>query len=143
MLIWDEIENIDFMNDKVQLIREPDQQKQTLGKMLFQGKEIAKTVELPWLNNASKKSCIPPGTYKVIRRRSDKHGDHFHITNVPGRSLILIHAANYSAQLLGCVGPGDKHVDINKDGLKDVTNSKATMATLLKILPQSFNLEII
>ena len=99
-------------------------------------------MELGWQDNKKRISCIPAGNYICKRRYSDKYKDHFHVTNVPNRDFILIHPANYSRQLLGCIGVGDAHIDIDKDGLKDVTNSKKTMAKLLQILPSEFILEI-
>lgn len=116
--------------------------KQVLGIMYYKGKEVAKTLELAWNNNNPRASSIPKGSYKVIRRKSAKYGNHFHILDVPKRSYILIHNANYYTQLLGCVAVGKDHADINKDGYLDVTSSKATMTKLLKELPLEFNLKI-
>ena len=113
------------------------QDKQTLGHLYINDVHTCATLELPWLQNNSGISCIPTGTYHVVRRRSAKYGEHFHITNVPGRSMILIHQANYHYQLLGCIAVGARHTDINKDGYLDVTNSKVTMQRLLKLLPKS------
>lgn len=101
-----------------------------------------RTLELPDLNNQSRISCIPKGEYEVIKRNSAKYGDHFHILNVPNRSYILIHNANYVRQLLGCIAVGLSHTDIDGDGLRDVTRSKSTMKDLNRILPDSFKLEI-
>ncbi len=116
--------------------------KQTLGLMYFNGKEIAKTLELADKNNAPKISCIPKGTYNVVGRYSQKYENHFHITNVPNRSFILIHNGNYHTQILGCILVGKAHLDINKDGYKDVTASKDKMKELLALLPQQFTLTI-
>lgn len=116
--------------------------KQTLGLMYFNGKEVAKTLELADKNNAPKISCIPKGSYKVVSRYSQKYGNHFHITDVPNRSFILIHNGNYHTQILGCVLVGKTHADINKDGYKDVTASKDKMKELLALLPNEFTLTI-
>lgn len=120
---------------------------QTLGELdIFDNDELiysCKTLELEEDVNAVRDDCIPKGTYKVVRRNSAKYGDHFHVTNVPNRSLILIHAANYSRQLLGCIAVGQKHIDIDGDGLKDVTSSRATMAALNDILKDDFELTIL
>jgi len=116
--------------------------KQTLGLMYYNGKEVAKTLELADKNNAPKISCIPKGSYKVVRRFSQKYGNHFHITDVPNRSFILIHNGNYHTQILGCVLVGKAHLDINKDGYKDVTASKDKMKELLALLPNEFTLTI-
>lgn len=115
--------------------------KQTLGELTF-GEFSCKTLELPWLNNERKISCIPTGEYEVIKRESAKYGSHFYVTNVEDRSYILIHAGNYNKHTLGCILVGDKHLDINGDGYRDVTNSKLTMQELNDILPQVFKLII-
>ncbi len=128
--------------DKVELIRTNSDTKQTLGTLFFNGVEVAKTLELAWNDNERKISCIPVGEYTVVRRSSNKHGNHFHLTDVPDRDLILIHKANYYKELLGCVGVGAKHLDINSDGYKDLTNSRITLIKLLKILPQQFILVV-
>ena len=120
--------------------------KQTLGMLtvyadlrdLFK----CKTLELPWKDNATNISCIPAGKYNCVKRFSEKYGWHFHVLGVPGRSFILIHQANYVRQLRGCIAVGESHIDNDRDGLKDVTNSKATMKQLLSILPEEFELEI-
>lgn len=130
------------MMEKVYLNRFNSDQKQTLGELLFNGQVIAKTLELAWNDNNNRISCIPIGIYKVVRRWSKKYGNHFHVTDVKGREFILIHNANYHYQLLGCIAVGRDHVDINKDGYLDVTQSKDTMSKLLKLLPIEFELII-
>lgn len=100
------------------------------------------TLELPDFNNQRQKSNIPAGKYKVVKRNSPKYGNHFHILDVPNRDLILIHQANYSRQLLGCIAVGSGLSDIDKDGLIDVTNSVATMTILNSLLPKNFEIEI-
>mgnify|MGYP005996027743 CR=1 FL=1 len=124
------------------------QETQTLGTLTVYEDRIkpvydCKTVELEVDKNAVRDDAIPAGLYDVEKRYSKKYGWHFHILNVENRSLILIHNANFSYQLLGCVAVGKKHIDINKDGLKDVTSSKATMKELLNILPDKFKLKIV
>lgn len=102
-----------------------------------------KTLELPNLNNERRVSCIPEGRYKVNKHVSPKFGACFHIKDVPNRAEILIHKANFRDDLLGCIGVGRAHTDINKDGLRDVTESANTMTALLRLLPNEFDLEII
>jgi hypothetical protein len=122
--------------------REKSDDVQTLGRMYYDGKQVAVTLELPWKGNSNRISCIPKGNYKVIRRSSPKYGNHFHILDVPGRSYILIHNANYYSDLLGCIGVGANFAFINKDAHLDITSSRATMTQLLKILPLEFELTI-
>lgn len=128
--------------------RQESSETQTLGELTVYEDRVkpifyCKTVELEVDCNAVRDDAIPFGTYKVKKRKSAKYGWHFHIQDVPNRSLILIHNANYSYQLLGCIAVGKKHIDINNDGLKDVTSSKATMKKLLELLPNEFTLKII
>ena len=127
----------------IKLKRISDDGVQTLGILTMPSGKIYNTLELAWKNNASKISCIPKGKYKVRKRTSAKYGEHFHILNVPKRDFILIHAANFSSQLLGCVAIGKGLADINKDGRLDVTGSKQAMKEMLSALPNEFDLEII
>lgn len=100
-------------------------------------------LELPWRENKTYISCIPDGTYKAIKHNSPTFGNSFWLQDVPNRSEILIHFGNYNHNTLGCLLPGQKRTDINKDGLMDVTNSKDTMNELYDILPNEFKVEIL
>lgn len=131
---------------KAILTREASLCKQTLGtlQLLDDNKEIfkCKTLELPDLGNQKKVSCIPKGTYKITPRTSPKYGLHFLVNNVINRDAILIHHGNYFTDILGCILVGENHIDINGDGLKDVTSSKLTMKKLTELAPQGFELTI-
>lgn len=122
-------------------------QKQVLGiGFVLSGleiKQIFKTLELPWKDNESQVSCIPPGLYEVKRRKSEKFGDHFHIQDVPNREWILIHAANYYSQLRGCIAVGNAFADLNGDKVLDLTDSRNMMAKLNSLLLTDFELEIL
>jgi hypothetical protein len=130
----------------IRVLRTIDNGKQTNGvlyvekdnKILFE----CFTLELPWKDNQRRVSCIPEGTYKAVKHRSPKFGESVWIQNVPNRSEILIHPANYVRQLLGCIAPGDSLRDIDGDGLDDVTNSRNTMNKILALLPNSFEVKI-
>lgn len=90
------------------------------------------SLELPWNDNKVGASCIPPGTYKLLHRSSPKYGNHLHVLDVPGRSYILIHPANYVSQLRGCIAPGMGRVDLNGDKILDVSNSRVAMEQVMK-----------
>ena len=78
----------------------------THGVLSINQKHICFTIELPWKQNAVRKSCIPEGEYKIRKRYSEKFKWHYIIENVPNRSLILIHPANDAMkELLGCIAP--------------------------------------
>jgi len=131
----------------VRINRFEQDERQTLGDLMVMKEDAVifacKTLELDWQNNEVKKSCIPTGKYRVLKRYSEKYGCHFHILDVPDRSYVLIHIGNYHTQTEGCILVGKSHIDINKDGYRDVTASKDTMKELNDILPDSFNLTII
>jgi len=108
------------------------------GNLLFQ----CVTLELPWLDNQPQVSCIPEGIYQVRTRRTDKFGLHYHVQDVPGREWILFHPANYTSQLRGCIIPGFHLTDLNKDGIPDITDSKAALNSMLANLGGEFTLNI-
>ena len=97
-----------------------------------------KSIELPWINNRSNVSCIPEGTYpwEKVAYSSAFNYQHIHIKDVPGRSGIKIHVANYVSQLRGCVAPGLTHALINRDQIPDVTSSRNALTGLLNALPE-------
>ncbi len=87
----------------------------TEGTLEWNGNFICYTIELPWLENQKRVSCVPEGEYILQQRYSKKFGWHLHLVNVPGRDLILIHPANDAKkELLGCIAPVTKHTGIGK-----------------------------
>jgi hypothetical protein len=132
---------------KVLIRRTDHEENQTLGYgIVFNASNGVEytfcTLELPWKDNARRISCIPVGTYKVVKRWSEKYKNHFHVLDVPSRDFILMHAGNYNRHTLGCILCGAAHKDINGDGERDLTSSKATMNKLNEILPDEFELTI-
>ena len=133
------------------------QRTQTLGKLIVRQNNAVifdcDTIELPWMNNQPQISCIPIGTYNVVYRESAKYPRHYHIQNVPARSWILIHQANYvgsknpntrKADLLGCIGVGRGYADLNGDGIVELTRSNATLKQMLAVIgTNSFTLTIL
>lgn len=78
----------------------------TNGKLVNGDQLVCKTIELPWLQNKRNVSCIPEGTYRVVKRNTKERGEHLHVINVPDRSWILIHPANSALkELKGCIAP--------------------------------------
>jgi hypothetical protein len=87
----------------------------TQGVLEWNGTIVCNTIELPWLGNQKRISCIPEGEYVLQRRFSPKFQWHLHLKNVPGRDLILIHPANDAkTELLGCIAPVTLHIGIGK-----------------------------
>lgn len=142
----------------VELIRTHFSVVQTLGELLVYdddtGKVLfdAKTMELDMDGNKEGESCIPYGTYELIPLKN--RPDHvkfsmqnygyfpYLVKNVPNRTGILLHHANFYDDLLGCVAPGESFYDIDSDGHKDVTNSIATMKELNKVVKEPTTITI-
>jgi len=131
----------------LKIVRWWENQMQTLGLAHVMDEKKAvfdfKTLELPWKDNRPGVSCIPAGRYQVVKHHAPAFGACFWLPNVPGRTEILIHPGNYYTQIRGCILPGADFSDINRDGHRDVTQSRETIRRLLTILPDIFFLEII
>ena len=134
---------------KMLISRYIDTGKQYIGNgfLLSEDDNIIKyefrTLELSWKSNIRNISCIPKGTYKVVKRKSKKFKKHFHILDVKGREYILIHNGNYYTDIRGCVLIGDDLRYLNQDNEIDVVNSRKTLKKLYKLLPNEFELEIV
>ena len=83
----------------------------TIGYVDLPNKRL-QSLERPWLDNKASVSCIPEGTYLVRRDRTGKH-QYYAITNVPERTFIEQHTANYVSQLEGCQAIGLTRMDDN------------------------------
>lgn len=102
----------------------------TQGVLEWNGTLICYTIELPWLGNQRRISCIPEGEYILQLRFSPKFKWHFLLMDVLGRDLILIHPANDAKlELLGCIEPVTVHTGIGKGNA-----SRKAMSELRKII---------
>lgn len=64
-------------------------------------------IELPWKNNERMISCIPANKYYAVAIKRWSNGKYaLWVQDVPDRSEILVHQANYPTDVLGCLGPG-------------------------------------
>ena len=117
----------------------------TLGRIQV-GETFYETMELPWLNNQQGISCVPQGDYQLFRHNSEAHPRTWALVNpklnvihypqdgASGcRSLILIHIANYAAELRGCIGVGMARVFIGHTWM--VQQSARAMAAIQAALP--------
>lgn len=129
------------------LSRLEEEEKQTLGEVVFinDGEVVLslKTLELPDRGNARSISRINAGKYLCKRRTSKKYGEHYILLGVEGRDYILIHFGNFYRDTRGCILLGTGFKDIDKDGYRDVINSKNAMKQLLEVAPVEFELMII
>jgi hypothetical protein len=128
--------------------RKSDNGVETLGTLSLIDNNIAVfkcvTLELPDKNNQQQISCIPKNTYKCSKVGASTNIPYKHIAieNVPNRSGVCIHKANYVSQLRGCIAVGKDIVDINGDKQLDITASGITFDNLMALLPDKFELEI-
>ncbi len=108
----------------------------TQGVLEWNGTLICYTIELPWLGNQRRISCIPEGEYFLQLRFSPKFKWHFLLMDVLGRDLILIHPANDAKmELLGCIAPVTKHTGIGKGSA-----SRKALAKLKALTKVAFKL---
>lgn len=114
---------------------------------------IAKTMELPSLNNRSNVSCIPEDTYIVEKQAPGTAGrdyGYFRFVKVIGRgmnaalgmSTILMHKITYVKDLLGCIGIGSRFQDLNKDGVPDMVESGKKLQWMYENMPEKFQIVI-
>jgi len=90
-------------------------------------------LELPWKDNIPNLSCIPEGVYQCKPRYSKKYRQHYHITDVKGRSWILTHSGNFAgdkekgfkSHTAGCILLGKYFGKLN--GQDAVLLSRATL----------------
>lgn len=108
----------------------------TRGVFLYDRKVICHSLELPWLGNIQKKSCIPTGCYHAFKTNHPRLGPVLSLPDVPRRSGILIHTANSVNEIEGCIAPG---LDVSDMG---VIYSRKALDRLYALLPNTFPLVI-
>lgn len=96
---------------KLLVTRTWETSKSICGELLVDGQFECFTLEPARLAPVNPNHpCIPAGTYPLIMTPSPHLG---YITpeliNVPGRTDIRIHIANYPKDVLGCTAVGDTH----------------------------------
>ena len=76
------------------------------------------TLENP-LRATDKDNRIPAGEYLCKPFSGTKYKDVYEVTNVKGRTAILIHAGNYEEDTLGCILIGSRQVTSPKPAVLD------------------------
>jgi hypothetical protein len=115
--------------------------KAILGIMYLDGKELCRTLENPWLNNHSNISAIPEGEYICKAFSGKKYKNVWEITDVEGRTYVLIHNGNLEKHTEGCILVGKKWGFLRNE--LAVLSSVRTLRKLRKKLPSDFSLKII
>jgi Family of unknown function (DUF5675) len=106
------------------------------------------SLELPELfegqPNVPKKTCVPAGTYAVERLWSNHWNQMMpHLVDVPGRTEVEIHIANFPHDILGCIGIGKLRIsdiqigesreafeEFNKDFENAIQNGEGVAITI-------------
>jgi hypothetical protein len=109
-----------------------------LGKWVMPGGWSCYTLENPWVNNERRVSCIPEGVYTlgmrdspvVARTTAGEYTRGWEITNVPGRTFIMIHPGNWTHNTDGCVLVG-RAISWDSRGFM-VTQSRDTFRYFMK-----------
>lgn len=110
----------------------------TFGRLTMPDGSVVYTVERPWVLNHRSVSCIPEGSY-VCRPAMFHRGGYeaIEVCDVPDRSRILIHRANWPEQVEGCIGVGERLTCL--DGRLGVTRSRHTFERVM--MPQLGHVE--
>jgi hypothetical protein len=106
----------------LELLRVGSDYALTQGVLRHNGRAFAVTLELPWRANEPEHSCIPPGTYECRRVQSPRFGNTFEVMDVPGRTHILFHKGNQTADTAGCLLVAEKFVDDRVEDSKEGYN---------------------
>lgn len=89
------------------LRRDPFEPAGTTGTLLVNGAVFCRTLERPAPQFVDEFPCIPAGTYKVLLQHSEHFGRIMpFLQDVPGRTAIEIHWANFIRELEGCIAVG-------------------------------------
>ena len=105
------------------------------GTLIFESGDVFRTMERPWLDNASNISCIPWGTYETSflpKSGSGKYRKVWHVRDVKDRGGILIHNGNLVTHSRGCLILGTKAGVLA--GKPAVLGSKTALRKLNKVL---------
>ncbi len=147
----------------IQLTRDVEQRVPycTLGTLVADHLPPFQTIEKPWVSHPGvlcgeqRMSCIGKGTYMLERRETEARGRHWILSNpalgvyrfpkeIPpneyARCLVLIHAANWAHELLGCIAPGIARAIMGEE--QAVTGSRQAMLELHNLIDTTNDLQI-
>jgi len=137
------INNLEKLKVEKLIIKRIHKRKDCTLSVVMIGKLMFKMLELPDKDNQKNISCIPEGLYHAKKRISPGKGyEVIEYIDVPNRTYIQIHAGNYTRQILGCQLAGDDFIDLDGDGIPDITNTGNVLEELLFALPKKFMIEI-
>lgn len=109
--------------------------KGTPGAVMYGGRVITLSLELPWKDNERNISCIPTGIYACEWNGHRSNNPSFRVLDVYDRTGILIHSGNMVTHSQGCILLGtsfQKNFDKNPDFF--IENSGESLNILYKIV---------
>src|SRR4051812_13173320 len=106
------------------------------------GKLFCETVERPHHSFSEDHPCIPEGVYTAKRYNSPTHGHVWMLQDVPGRTEIEIHVANWPMELLGCIAPGQAFGCDSINNQWGVKQSKVAFDRLMQATAGEVQIEI-
>lgn len=122
---------------RMAVVRVSENTDTTFGAFIREdGTAFAVSIELKWAGNQNNISRIPAGTYICKRTWSNRFKiETFEITGVPGRSRCLVHPANLSSELEGCIaiGHGFDFVTTKKAADDGVVGSRKEFEEFMKL----------
>lgn len=136
------------IDDSVLVLKRYPNPKCTPGALYYNGVELMKTIELPYINNEKNVSCVPVGAYGISpyisakypgKYKSDKMPYVYALNNInvgvkisgiSQRTHILIHVLNFIEESQGCIGVGT-HYHSTRWG---VSNSRKAFEDLFSIV---------
>ncbi len=138
------------MTTLVVIEREAVYDEVIIGSISFErdGREAYRshTLELPWRNNERNVSCVPAGTYELLKRDFGKYYEAYkrrwnhqfslQVDEVPDRGDILIHTGNTADHTRGCILVGDA-VRKPTGGVPSIGASRNAYARLMHELTAS------
>lgn len=90
----------------IDLIRRLHLDAATLGQVILPNGAEVLSLERGWIDNAPWVSCIPCGEYVLEWDTTGRVKNVPRLRDVPGRTQINIHQANWAHQLQGCIALG-------------------------------------
>lgn len=153
------------MSIELTLTRDTHTEDETMGWLSVGNKKWA-TIERPWVPSSFTPagvkgvSCLPYGKYRIEQHESEAHPKSFALFNhaldvyhlphqVPAlkrafaRTACLIHPANWSYELRGCVAPGKERKYDSSTGRWQVIRSRDAMNEIRSLLMGSADARLV
>ena len=117
----------------VEIVRlEENESYGTFGVLRIQKQVFCVTLEPADRFNMPEVSCIPAQQYVCRRHVSNRFGETFMVTNVPGRTGILFHPGNEVEDTAGCILLAEHYGKLHGD--RAILNSGKTFKRFMEVM---------